>query len=70
MHREIIKPHDLFTEFKKMLTGSEIGTPITSGGEKSSIVTNSAYNAQMTNKLLEYVRLNPIPVWLFAREVT
>jgi len=55
--------HNLVTEIKKMLTRSEIGTSITFGGEKSSIVTNCAYNVPMTNEPLQYVRPNPIPVW-------
>jgi len=60
----------LVTEIKKMLTRSEIGTPVTLRGETSSIVCNCAYNVPMTNEPLQYVRLNPIPEWKLAREVT
>jgi len=55
--------HHLVTEIKKMLTRSKIGTPITFRGDKSSIITNCAGSVPMTNEPLQYVHLNPIPVW-------
>ena len=55
--------HNLVTEIKKMLTHGEIGTPITFHRDMSSIITNCAGSVQMTNEPLQYVHLNPIPVW-------
>jgi len=55
--------HNLVTEIKKMLTPSKIGTPITFRGEKLSVITNRALSVPMTNEPLQFVHLNPIPVW-------
>ena len=69
MHRQIVRSHNLVAEIKEMLTGSKIGTPSTFCGDMSSIITNSAGGVQMTNEPLQYVHLNPIPVWYLVREV-
>ena len=55
--------HNSVTEIKTMLTFSKMGTLIAFRGNESSIITNCAGSLPMTNKPLQYVHLNPIPVW-------
>jgi len=63
MHRQIIMSHNLVTEVKKMFTRRKIGTPITFRGDKSSVIGKCAGSVPMTNESLQFVYLNPIPVW-------
>jgi hypothetical protein len=65
----MIMSHNLVTEIKKMLTHSQLGTPITFHGDMSSIIINHACSGQMTKEPLQYVVQNPIPSWQLGIEV-
>jgi hypothetical protein len=69
MNRRIIMSHTLVTEIKKMVTHSKVGTLITFHRDMSSIITNCAGSGKMTKEPLQYVDLNPVPVWQLGRVV-
>jgi hypothetical protein len=52
-----------------MLIHSKIGTLITFHADMSSIITNCTGSGQIAKEALQYVDLNPIPVWQSGREV-
>ena len=60
--------HNVVTKIKKILTRSKIDTAITFWGDMSSIITYCAGCVQVTYEPIQYVHLNPFPVWLVGRE--
>ena len=55
--------HYIVTEIKKILPRTKIDTPTAFCGDMSSIMTYCAGSVQMTYEPIQYVHLNPFPVW-------
>jgi hypothetical protein len=54
---------NIVTEIKKLLACIKIDTPTTDCGDMSSIIENCAGCVHMTYEPIQYVHLNPFPVW-------
>jgi len=68
MPRRIIMSHNVVTEIQNMLTCVKVDTLITFGADMSSIITYCTGSVQMTYRPIQYVHLNPFPVWSVGRE--
>jgi len=55
--------HNVVTEIKKILPRIKIDTAITFCGDMSSIITYCAHSVRVTYVQIQYVHLNPYPVW-------
>jgi len=55
--------HNVVTEIKKILMCSKIDTAVTFWGDMSSMIIDCAGCGQVTYEPIQYVHLNPFPIW-------
>jgi hypothetical protein len=63
MHNQTMMSHNVVTEIKIIVTCNKIHLTFTFCGEMLSIITYCAGCVQVTYEPIQYVHLNPFPVW-------
>ena len=68
MHRQIVMSHNLVTEIKQMLTGSQIATWIAFPRDTLSHIAICLFTPVATQKPSPWVHPNPNSIWSFASD--
>jgi hypothetical protein len=69
MHRRIMISYNIVGEIKRILSRIEIDMPTTFYTDMSSIITYCTGCVHMTYEPMQYVYMNPLPVWYVGMEV-